>query len=273
MKKNEVIEVEVKTTATIKAELDELLAKRNEYARNGAGNMVTSYENKIADKIKEYTEQSEEECFDALKSKKNIMLEAAKVLSFGTYRLKNDKDKSKKDCIIKALEPSKKNIDPKRLHDYVQGGIGRDANWVDLLQKLNFLLTSRRAVELGIDPEEVHDSYDMSVEADKITSLMFDAKKYDKTTADDILRSDMQAAVDAMIGDLFIGKGKDKVKVELADTLVNYMLMIYQKKDKKKALSVTCAKHDTFREYMLEVCHRMAFGTEFTLNYQHKKVK
>lgn len=244
------------------AEIQKLVEKRNQALKAGAYNLI-SKENGIDDKIDEqvklYTDAAEKEVFKTLSEKKKPFVEAAKMLTFTTVKVQEKKDDNKKPVtVINSIERA---IDPKRLQDYVGSNIGASEQWVALIEKLNFLLTSRRAVELGIDPTTISQNYKMSEEADKITALLFDAKKYDKATADDILKGDLETAINAMIGG----------KKEVPSVLVNYLLMIYTKKSNKEALKVACANHNKMRAYCMEICHAILTGKMPTIEYKIKK--
>lgn len=254
----------------LRMELDALVEKRNEYAKNGTATRVTNYDKKIADKVKEYTKEAERVCFDELKGYENPFLEAARILKYDTVRVGDDSDETTDDYKIVKVSDALKTIDPLKLHKKIKGGIGVNKDWEKTLQKLNFLFTARKCIDLGIDPEEVHSSYAMSEEADKITSLLFDYKKYDKNKADELMLQDLQTLVDEMIGTVSVKDGKKTVKVEVKDYLLQWLLDIYCKKSKKE-LTVICADHRYFRLYMMEICHSVITGKKPGADYKKKK--
>ena len=51
---------------------------------------------------------------------------------------------------------------------------------------------------------------------------------------------------------------------------VNFLMSVYSKKN-RKALTVTCANHRYFRNYLAEVCHRIVTGKTYELDFKTKK--
>ena len=151
---------------------------------------------------------------------------------------------------VRVIEDSEKAIDLLKLHKAVSGGIGKDTNWASMIEKLNFLMTAQKAVDLGIDPKSVHDSYAMSDIARQI-----DMGKT-PTSKTNILKT-VQAIVTAMVGEEFKATSHD----------VNYLFSVYSRKN-RKALTVSCANHKYMRQYMMEICHRIVEGKSYALDYR-----
>ena len=173
------------------------------------------------------------------------------MLSFITIATKDEK---KGDDMIPVRSPveKEKQIDLEKLHKYC-GKIGSDENWSHVAQKLNMLLTAQKAVDLGLDPKKINDSYAMSEIA-----RSFEMGKT-PTSKTNILKT-MQMVIDAMIGEAY--------KVTSHD--VNYVMSVYSKKN-RAALTVTCANHKFFRNYMAEVCHRIVTGKKYEVDFKAKK--
>lgn len=246
----------------VREEIDELIKQYNEASEYIEYKRMREIEAKIAEKVQQYDELAEGECFAEFLQSENPMKAAAEAVRFPTIKVRDERQKGGGQP-KKVVEASSKPIDPMRLHKKAKDGIGANKEWHFMCEKLNLLLTCRRAIELGIDPMTVKNTYSMSDEAVKIECLLSetDATKYDKNAADEILKQDMQKVVDAMVGSGFT----------VTDVMVNYLLVIYQKKDNKKSLSVTCANHKFMRMYMLEICHAAITGNEFCLNFKVKK--
>ena len=249
--------------AAIYAEIETLVSKYNEHAKYGELKSMKEIDEKIASKVQEYDQAAEKEAFDEFLKAENPMKAAAEAVRYSTVKVADEKGVQKGVIANKVIEASSKPIDPLRLHKRVSGGIGADKSWHFMIEKLNLLLTCRRAIELGVDPREIQNTYSMSEEAAKIEVLLSetDPTKYDKNKADEVLKQDVQKCVDAMLGTGF----------SVSDVMCNYLLMIYTKKDNRKALSVTCANHRYMRTYLLEICHAAITGNAFSLNYKAKK--
>jgi len=71
----------------------------------------------------------------------------------------------------------------------------------------------------------------------------------------------LQAVIDAMLGE-------GKFKATSHD--VAYLLSVYSRKN-RAALTVTCANHRYFRNYIAEVCHRCATGKSYEIDHCTKK--
>lgn len=204
--------------------------------------------------VNEHTNIARNECFEALKATDDPMLEAVKQLTFSTIRIvdkKNGEDK----IPVSSIEDAEKAIDLLKLHKYVGGdGIGKDKQWAYKVEKLNFLLTAKKAVDLGIDPTEVNNSYAMSD-----ISKAIDLGKT-PTSKTNMLKT-LQAIVTAMVGEEYKATSHD----------VEFLMSVYSRKN-RAALTVTCANHKYMRQYMAEICHRIVLGKSYALDYKKAKV-
>ena len=202
--------------------------------------------------VNEHTAIAREECFKALKATDDPMLEAVKQLTFGTIRIVDKKVGDDKQKIpVSSIEDAEKPIDLLKLHKYVGGdGIGKDKNWAYMVEKLNFLMTAQKAVDLGIDPKSVNDSYAMSA-----ISRDIDLGKT-PTSKTNILKT-LQTIVTAMIGAEYKATSRD----------VNFLMSVYSRKS-RAALTVVCANHKYMRQYLAEICHRIVLGKSYALDYK-----
>ena len=227
---------------------------------DASGNPTNGTENVLIREIveqlvNEYTAIARDECFDALKATDDPMLEAVKQLTFSTIRIVDKKvGEEKQKTPVSSIEDAEKPIDLLKLHKYVGGdGIGKDKQWAYKVEKLNFLMTAQKAVELGIDPTEVNNSYAMS-DIGKAIDL-----GKTPTSKTNILKT-LQAIVTAMVGEEYKATSHD----------VNFLYSVYSRKN-RAALTVTCANHKYMRQYMAEICHRIVLNKSYALDY--KKIK
>ena len=205
--------------------------------------------------VNEYTSIAREECFEECKAAKNPMLEAITRLTFATIGVKDNK-KGEEKIPVRELIDKDRAIDLLKLHKAVDGGIGVEKDWAHKAEKLNFLLTAQKAVDLGVKPEkltEIHNSYAMSEIARSI-----DMGKT-PTSKTNLLKT-LQSVITAMLG--------EDVKATSHD--VNYLMSVYSKKN-RKALTVTCANHKYFRGYLAEICNHIVTGNPYEVEY--KKVR
>lgn len=201
--------------------------------------------------VNEYTNIAREQAFETLMAAEDPMLAAILMLEYPTIRIVDKKDENKTP--IRTIEDSTKYVDLLKLHKKVNGGIGKDKNWHLMIEKLNLLMTAQKAIDLGVNPKSVNDSYAMSDIAKAI-----DLGK-NPTSKTKILET-VQTIVTAMIGENFKAKSHD----------VNFLFSVYSKKS-RKALTVSCANHKYMRQYMMEICHRIATDGSYALDY--KKIK
>lgn len=247
--------------ATVRAEIDNLVSQYNDSAAYSEFKIMKELEAKISGQVEKYSELAEAECFAEILAAKDPMLEAVKRLTYTSVKVRDVKDEG---VTTRTVEDTEKQIDPLRLHKKAgKDGIGADKNWHLMIEKLNKLMTCARAIELGIDPKDVDSSYSMSEEAAKIECLLSetDPTKYDKNKADEVLLADVQKVVEAMIG----------AGYSVTEPMVQYLKMVYTKKDTRKSLGVVCANHKQMRTNILEVAHAAVTGDEFTLRYKKKK--
>lgn len=264
----------ITTKAEIREKAEALITEYNEAVQNGnfaptievpktdaSGNPTDDKETVllrevIEQLVNEHTAIAREECFAALKATADPMLEAVKQLTFSTIRIVDKKvGEDKQKIPVSSIEDSEKAIDLLKLHKYVGGdGIGKDKNWAYKVEKLNFLMTAQKAVDLGINPKEVHNSYAMSD-----ISKQIDLGKT-PTSKTNILKT-VQAIVTAMVGEEYKATSHD----------VNFLMSVYSRKN-RAALTVTCANHKYMRQYMAEICHRIVLDKSYALEYKRVKM-
>ena len=257
-----------KTKDDIRKDIDALIDRRNKMAKIGAYSLIEDIDKKIADAVAEYSKKAEAECFDKLKRAKNPLKEAAKVMTFDTVKVKDEKDD--KGRVSKVVDDTKKIIDPERLHKAVKGGVGANKEWIKECEALNCFMTVLVGLKFGIPVKSVYESYSMKEESVRLRALLFDGGDIDLAKASAKAQEEVQYVVDAMIGEVCVGKGKAKQKVFVSDELVNYLESIYTKKSTKSLLEVQCANHKNFRKYMLEICYAVITGNAPSVGYKTK---
>lgn len=236
----------------LRAKAEELVLKYNEAIQNGDFNTAAKLNTEIEQTVNEYTAIAREECFDKLRATDDPMLAAVKELSFMTIRVKDTKVGDEK-IPVRTIEDAEKPIDLLKLHKSVNGGIGKDSKWAAMIEKLNFLMTAQKAVDLGINPKAINDSYAMSDIARQI-----DMGKT-PTSKTNLLKT-VQSIVTAMIGEEYRAVSHD----------VNFLMSVYSRKN-RRALTVSCATHKYMRQYMMEICHRIVEGKTYDIDYKQIK--
>ena len=237
--------------ATLRSEAEALVKEYNEAIQTGKFEEASKVDAKLTEKVNEYTATVRDMCFEDCKNTANPMLTAVTTLSYVTIGTK-DEQKGDDKVPVRSIVDKERPIDLFKLDKYC-GGIGADKNWLHIAQKMNLLLTAQKATDLGLDPKAVHDSYAMSEIARE-----FDMGK-NPTSKTNLLRT-LQTVITAMLGEAYKATSHD----------VNFLLSVYSKKN-RKALTVTCANHRYFRNYMAEICHRIVTGKAYELDYKTKK--
>lgn len=236
--------------AQLRSDAEALVKEYNEAIQNGKYEDATKADTKLTDTVNEYTATVRDMCFEDCKNTENPMLTAVTTLMFVTIGVK-DEQKGDDKVPVRSIVDKERQIDLLKLDKYC-GGIGANKNWVHIAQKMNFLLTAQKCVDLGIDPKSINDSYSMSEIARE-----FDMGK--KPTSKTNLLKTLQTVITAMLGEGYKATSHD----------VNFLMSVYSKKS-RTALTVTCANHRYFRGYLAEVCHRIVTGKVYDVEYKKK---
>lgn len=237
----------------LKATAEEQVSSYNEAMQNGNVDEAFKIDAALTETVNEYTAIVRDMCFEDCKNSANPMLTAVTVLSFVTIGVKDEK-KGDDKIPVRSIVDKERQIDLYKLHKYC-GGIGNEKNWVYMAEKMNFLLTAQKAVDLGIDPTAVNDSYAMSSIAKE-----FDMGK-NPCSKTNLLKT-LQSVVSAMLGDGYKATSHD----------VNFLMSVYSRKN-RKALTVTCANHKYFRGYLAEICHRIVTNKLYALDFKAEKAQ
>lgn len=246
-KENIIMNENLKKLTDLKAEVEVLVVTYNEAIQEKNMEAATKADKDMAEKINEYTSITRKMCFDECKAAPNPMLKAIEMLSFTTIRVKDSPVTDENPFPVRAIEDRLVQIDLIKLHDHC-GGIGANKNWLNMARKLNLLLTVQKAVDLGIDPKSVNDSYAISDIARQI-----DLGKT-PTSKTNLLKT-LQSIIAAMLGDGYKATSHD----------VNFLMSVYSRKS-RKALTVTVANDKRLVGYLAEICHKIVTNKGYVVD-------
>ena len=237
--------------AELRSEAEEFVKAYNEAVQNGKFEDAAKADAAITERVNEYTATVRNMCFEDCKATEDPMLTAVTMLMFMTIGVKDEKSGDDK-VPVRSIVDKEKPIDLLKLHKFCDS-IGANKDWAHIAQKMNFLLTAQKCIDLGIDPKAVNDSYSMTEIARE-----FDMGKT-PTSKTNMLKT-LQIVITAMLGEGYKATSHD----------VNFLLSVYSKKN-RAALTVTCANHRYFRNYLAEVCHRIVTGKSYAVDFKAKK--
>lgn len=240
-----------KQLAKIRKNVVELVDKRNDLVLSGKAKVktISDLDEKIQKEIKDFASLKETLVFNECKATDDPMLEAIKRLTYTTICIKNEKDDADDSIVLQKVEEKTKDIDLAKLHKKC-GSIGKDKNWIYIVEHFNCLLTMRAAQDLGLDPKEVNDSYAM----DKLSREVDLGKN--PTSNTNIVKT-LQKVVNAMIGEEFKATSHD----------MKFIDKVYTKKS-RVALTVTCGNHRQLRGILAQVCHKLVLGKSYSIDYK-----
>ena len=227
----------------------------NDALQNGEMDKVTKTESEIEEAISEYTGIAEMLAFDTCEKSENPMVTAVTMLTFRTITKKDIKEEGSM-VAIRKIDDKEKYIDLAKLHKRITGGIGADKTWIYQVEKMNMCMTAQRAQDLGCSAEnlkDINDSYAMSEIAKQVQL----GKNPCSNTQ---LLKTLATIITAMLGEGYKPNSHD----------VAFLKSVYAKKG-KAALTVACANHKNFRNYIAEVCHRIVTGGIYTVEFKKAK--
>jgi len=224
------------------------------------------------DAIGEYNALAKQKCYAECLAAEDPMIEAVTRLAYdGLKATEKEDEDGVKTCTI---ETKSINIDLKAIHDKnkANGGIGQDKQWPYMVERLNVLMTYRVYTEIGLDPvAKLGDT----IEVSEITKSIDLGKT---PTSNKQLLNQLRTIITAMIGegpDL----GKDESGKELGCAYkvishdVNYLWSIYTKASNDRFSKVVCPNHNTFRRYIMNVCHHLVTGKPYEAISKAAKTK
>ena len=236
--------------AQLRSDAEALVKDYNDAIQNGKYEDATKAEKAMTEKVNEYTATVRDMCFEDCKNTDNPMLTAVTTLSYVTIGVK-DEQKGDDKVPVRAIVDKERQIDLLKLSTYESD---EEIKPVFVSRMPNHKVTgAAHAVDLGINPKAVNDSYAMSEIARE-----FDMGK-NPVSKTNLLKT-LQTVITAMLGEQYKATSHD----------VNFLMSVYSKKN-RKALTVTCSNHRYFRNYLAEVCHRIVTGKSYELDYRTKK--
>lgn len=243
--------IEKKTKEELRTLAEELTKGYNDAMQSAKFEEAVDINEKIEQAVNEYTSLAREECFARLIAQEDTMLAAVKELDFETIKAV-DRKVGEEKIPVREIVNVDKFIDLFKL-DKAAGGIGYNKKWANMVEKLNFLLTVQKAVDLGINPKEINDSY-------AISSIAKDIDMGKTPTSKTNILKTLQSVVTAMIGEDYKATSHD----------VAFLMSVYSKKG-RRALTVTCANHRYLCRYLAEICHRVVLGKSYEIDYKKAK--
>ena len=241
--------------AELRAKAEEKVSAYNDAIQNGNFNEGFKLDAEITEIINEYTSIARGIVFEECLATDDPMREAVKRLTYMTIAVRDEKhgDDGETKIPVRVIIDKERDIDLLKLHKKAKDGIGYDKKWNYLLEKLNFLMTAQKAVDLGIDPKGISDTYEMSDIAKEINMGKTPCSKTN------ILKT-LQTCITAMLG--------EDAKATSHD--VAFLMSVYSRKN-RAALTVTCANHRYMRKYVAEICHRIVTDGTYKIDYKVKK--
>lgn len=243
----------------LKAECEYLCTQINEARLSDNHKTAKETEVFLDDAIKALNAECRLQCFIALKSTSNPILEACNQLSYTGYKHSEAKIEGT-DATKCVVEEAQRSIDLGKLHDYLiknKVASGVDPNWIHYIQRLNYQLTVRTIKELSLpeygDDGKITKSADKVAEARiealvstyRMSDVSRDIKDGIDVSTNTKLGNALQAIVDAMIG--------EKVcKVRTQD--VRRLIAVYTKEGRIPC-SVRTAKHTMVYKFVKELIH------------------
>lgn len=237
--------------AELKATADTKVKEYNDLMLDAKFEDAMKLDKVIDQAINEYTGIAKNIAFEECKAAEDPMVSACLRLTYTTIKARDVAPEGSK-LKLRTLEEYERQIDLEKLHKYC-GGIGHNKDWIYAVEKLNMLMTAQKAVDLGINPKEINDSYAM-----KEIAKSYDLGK-NPASKTNLLKT-LTAIVQMMLGEGYKPTSHD----------VNYLLSIYSKKS-RKALTVTCANHKFMRNYVQEICHKIITGKTYEIEYKKAK--
>ncbi len=221
--------------------------------------------------VDEYNQISQTLCFDDCCEAADPMMAAVLKLSFPVVSVRDTFEGEGEHKVLKRIRTDRdRQIDPLKLQKYAKenkhldGGIGKDKQWNNMIDRLNLLFSMDCAVEIGKRDEflnEMKDCYAIN-QISKDIDLGVKDPKAEKPISNTGLLKAVSKTVSAMIGEEY---GK---KVLTHDVR---FLKIASAQKSKKALTVQCANPKKMRGFLMEVCNRIVTDGKYDVDY--KKIK
>lgn len=231
----------------------------NESLKNGDFSAMAKAETELKELETEYADLKQTEVFDEVGETDNPIKAAIVKYWYPTLSHKNIREDGK---LVRfgLVDDKMRQIDLVKLAKYCN----IKADWQYKIEKFNQLLCLRAAHELKLTKKEIEGICN-SFYMNKLSREVEMGGTPDSNTQ---ICKQLQMIVDEMVFE-DDGKGKNKYKVNNHD--VAYLLMCYTKKNNKKALSISTAKHSVVHRLVMDIEHRVILGKVYSLDYKVAK--
>lgn len=248
-----------KVLSELREGIEEQIKLFNESLRNGDFSAMAKAETELKELETGYADLKQTEVFDEVGETDSPIKAAIVRYWYPTLSHKNIREDGKL-VRLELVDDKLRQIDLVKLAKYCN----IKADWQYKIEKFNQLLCLRAARELKLtkkDIEGICNSFYMN----KLSREVEMGGTPDSNTQ---ICKQLQIIIDEMVFE-DDGKGKNKYKVNNHD--VAYLLMCYTKKNNKKALSISTAKHSVVHRLVMDIAHRIILGKVYSLDYKVAK--
>lgn len=259
----------------LRAEINALVSTYNTHMGDSKVKEAAEVEKQYNEKLKEYNSECRRLFYTDCQKTSNPILTAVTKYTFPSIKVVEEKTD---DTII----PIRRVIDVERtvnlfdmrtyFKDKQDKAIGVDPSWFYKLQKVNFLMTCRSAMEHISDPkaqteklDQINKFYRMDKDAREIElAINFDPstgkKKPKNPTSTKSLIEALQEIVDGMVGPGY----------HVGSAHVRYMVSVYHKDG--KGMQIVCPTHRYFGGFLTKACHSIVTGKSFDVTSREIRI-
>lgn len=242
-----------------RAKLEENASAYNEAIRTDGttAEVIAELNSKKDELLGIYVATAREMCYEECKAAEDPMLHAAQKYNFDCISVKDVQDKDT-GTVTRTIVDTKKVIDLFTLHRHCKG-IGKNSNWVYMLERFNYLLTYKTVTDIttGDDQKAKLDKLKKTYAMDKVSK---DIDMGKTPTSNTQVLKQLDTLIAATIGEEYHGLSID----------AKFLLKIYTKEG-KGALSVVTPTHSRFCGKFLRVLHRIVTNGTYEAEYKEEK--
>lgn len=189
------------------------------------------------------------------------LLEVVKVHSYSGISFRDKKEKDS-DLVTREVTEPEYYVQLAAFKKYAESALGHSVGandkWLFMIEKFTQLITFYAAQEIGIDPKMIADTYTIHQIAREI--------ELGKTpTSKTQIQKQLQEVVTAMLGE---GDGELNFKVTTHDAA--FIRLLFAKKS-RRALTVAASSAKEMTALVAQVCHRIATGEDYRIEYRMPK--
>lgn len=252
-------ERKMKVLSELRSSIIEQIELFNNALKDGDFSAMAKAETELKEAESQYADIKATEVFDEVGDDENPIKSAIVKYWYPVLSHKNIREDGKL-IRFELVEDKMRQIDLVKLAKYCN----INADWQYAIEKFNQLLCLRAAHELKLSKKDI-DQICQSFYMNKLSRAVELGETPDSNTQ---ICKQLQKIIDAMVFE-DDGKGKNKYKVNNHD--VAYLLMCYTKKDNKKALTISTAKHGVMHRLVMDIAHRVILGKVYGLDYKTSK--